>query len=138
MTKQVVAKSLFGTPPPNEEVSLPPKLKAGANRGGDRFCSDVYDNVQLYQDVGHRDPKGSAMPLGRADSPLSEPPDDLDNGTTSKAPVSTPTKRVNRSTTANDDNVVAQPAPKKRKVILKPPAAPAKRNPTRKNRANGF
>jgi hypothetical protein len=138
MTKQVVAKSLFGTPPPNEEVSLPLKLKAGANRGGDHFCSDVYDNVQLYQDVGHRDPKGSAMPLGRADSPLSEPPDDLDNGTTSKAPVSTPTKRVNCSTTANDDDVVAQPAPKKRKVILKPPAAPAKHNPTRKNRANGF
>ena len=140
MTKQVVAESLFGTSPPepNKEISLPPKLKAGANRGGDRFCGDVYDNVRLYQDVGHCDPKGSAMPLGRADSPLSEPPDDLDNGTTSNTPVSVPTKRVNRGTTANDDDMVAQPAQKRRKVILKPPAAPAKRNPTRKNRANGF
>ncbi|KAG6371108.1 hypothetical protein JVT61DRAFT_10649 [Boletus reticuloceps] len=122
-------------------MSLPPKLKAGANRGDDRFrCSDVDDNVQFYQDIGHRDPKGSAMPLGQADPPLLQPSEsnDLNNGTTSKAPVSVPTKRVNCITTANNDDTVTQPAPKKKKVILKPPVAPAKRNPTRKNRANGF
>ncbi|KAG6373931.1 hypothetical protein JVT61DRAFT_6088 [Boletus reticuloceps] len=78
---------------------------------------------------GHRDPKGSAsMPL-QADSPLLQPSKSnyLNNGTTSKAPVSVPAKRVNSITTANDDDTVTQPAPKKKKVTLKPPVAPAKR-----------
>ena len=151
-TKQVVSAHPPPSPQPNEDMdtSLPPKLKASThhrvtsiattsksvcstmiNREARAFTNDdrfdgVYDNIQFFQNVGHYDPKGIAMPPDQADSPLSQLPDDLANEMTSGPPVSVP-----------NNDTVTQAAQKKKKE-LKPSAAPAKHNPTHKNRANGF
>ena len=71
-----------------------------------------------------------------AHSPLSELTDDSDDDARMTSQVTIPTKRVQSNVTneKSNDSVAAPPQKKAKKAST----APTKRNPARKNRANGF